>query len=83
MLDSMRFNPYEALDSEQNLPASAVKAALSSLGGKLVEALQQSEESQVARASMAVGLLGVYVDGFQLLYALDLKEHWSEAQHTS
>ena len=35
--------------------------------------------NQVARASMAVGLLGVYVDGFQMLYALDLKEHWSEA----
>ncbi|CAJ1410396.1 unnamed protein product [Effrenium voratum] len=79
----------EAPDSEEEPPpvtVTAVKAVLTSLSTKLVEVIgdgrtgaQVDEDTANTRASMAVGLLGVYVDGFdRLAQCAALLGRWAE-----
>lgn len=76
-----------AEDSPPALVATTVKAALAALAGKLLDIIgdgksgaQVDEATANQRASMAVGLLGVYVDGFARLQQLSAMqpEAWQQ-----
>eukprot|EP00913_Durusdinium_trenchii_P027561 g25851.t1 len=58
---------------------TAAKAALGALSQKLLTVLDGRDADELSRASMAVGLLGVYVDGLGQLCQLPALQHrWSE-----
>lgn len=73
-------------DSPPALVATTVKAALAALAAKLLDIIgdgksgaQVDEATANQRASMAVGLLGVYVDGFARLQQLSaMQQAWPQ-----
>eukprot|EP00435_Cladocopium_sp_Y103_P004151 s2665_g1.t1 len=80
-------SPHSTRDSPPALVATTVKAALAALAGKLLDIIgdgksgaQVDEATANQRASMAVGLLGVYVDGFARLQQLSAMqpEAWQQ-----